>query len=230
MISRTSSTVRPLVLAVVVASAVMADAQTKRDSADSPKSAKPTSLQTAHTEESGSSKSASPELALLEPFIGTWRVTETHYDRRGEIVATVKGTEEVRWILERHALQRDYQTDTGSGLFHAIGTLTYNAAAKRYLGVWFDNVSDAGPTSVSGEWQKATRTMIFAVESRGKDGETVKFKIIEQFPDDERRIATTYLLEGSHVVKRMEVTYIRTIPCPAGVRGVFDDSMGRQGN
>ncbi len=169
---------------------------------------------------------AHPELARLDLFLGTWSVAETHYDRRGHVVATVKGAEEVAWILDHHAIRRSYQTETGSGLYRASGMLTYNAALKEYRGVWFDNISDSGPSHVKGDWLEETKTMVFTVESIGADGETRRYKIVEQFPDEQRRIATTYLLSGDEVVKKMEVTYVRTVPCPARIRGVFNELAG----
>jgi len=165
-------------------------------------------------------------LTRLELFLGTWSVTETHYDRRGHVVATVKGSEEVAWILDHHAIHRSYQTQTGSGLYRASGMLTYNAASKEYRGVWFDNISDSGPTHIKGDWLEETKTMVFTVESIGADGETRRYKIVEQFPDEQRRVATTYLLSGDQVVKKMEVAYVRTMPCPARIRGVFNELAG----
>ena len=48
----------------------------------------------------------SPKIAHLELFIGPWHVSEEHFNARGEVVATVKGTEEITWILDRHAIRR----------------------------------------------------------------------------------------------------------------------------
>jgi hypothetical protein len=169
---------------------------------------------------------AHPELARLELILGSWSVAETHYDRRGHVVATVKGAEEVAWILDHHVIRRSYQTETGSGLYRASGMLTYNATLKEYRGVWFDNVSDSGPSHVKGDWLEETKSLVFTLESIGADGETRRYKIVEQFPDEQRRIATTYLLSGDEVVKKMEVTYVRTIPCPARIRGVFNELAG----
>ncbi|MEK7757891.1 MAG: DUF1579 family protein, partial [Planctomycetota bacterium] len=92
---------------------------------------------------------ANPEIARLDIFIGPWSVTESHFNPRGELIATVKGTEEITWILDHRAIRRAYSTATGSTIFKAHGTLTWNNADKKYHGVWFDNVSTAGPTTVT---------------------------------------------------------------------------------
>lgn len=158
---------------------------------------------------------ASPELARLDIFIGPWSVTESHFNPRGELIATVKGTEEITWILDRRAIRRAYSTATDSTIFKAQGTLTWNSTEKKYQGVWFDNVSTAGPTTVTGSWDDQTRTMLFQVESSAGAGSTVRYRVVERFADPQTRVATTYLIDGSNLVKRMEVEYKRAVPCPA---------------
>ena len=168
---------------------------------------------------------ANPQLASLDLYVGTWDVAEEHYDARGHVVATVQGAEEITWILDQHAIRRTYTTSTESRVFRAIGTLTWNKATQQYRGVWFDNVSTTGPTRVTGAWSPDTLTMVFTLESLADDGSTVRYKVVERFLDEERRLATTYLLKGSEVVKRLEVHYKRTIPCPDRLRIVFDELL-----
>ena len=158
---------------------------------------------------------ANPELAHLDIFIGPWSVTESHFNPRGELIATVKGTEEITWILDHRAIRRAYSTATGSTIFKAQGTLTWNSEEKKYRGVWFDNVFTAGPTMVTGSWDDQTRTMLFHLESAGRDGAIVRYRVVERFADPQTRVATTYLVDGSNLVKRMEVEYKRATPCPA---------------
>ncbi len=157
---------------------------------------------------------ASPELAALDDFIGPWSVIENHFNPRGELIATVKGTEDVTWILDHRAIRRAYSTATDSTIFKAHGTLTWNNTEKEYQGVWFDNVSTSGPTTVTGSWDNATKTMQFQMESTGKNGVAVRYRAVERFTDPQTRMSTTYLIDGSNLVKRMEVEYKRAIPCP----------------
>ena len=164
---------------------------------------------------------ANPELARLDIFIGPWSVTESHFNPRGELIATVKGTEEITWILDHRAIRRAYSTATDPTIFKAQGTLTWNDTEKKYHGVWFDNVSTAGPTTVTGSWDDQVRTMLFQVESPGRDGTIVRYRVVERFADPQTRVATTYLIEGSNLVKRMEVEYKRATPCPARALTIF---------
>jgi len=164
---------------------------------------------------------ASPELARLDVFIGPWSVTENHFNPRGELIATVKGTEDITWILDHRAIRRAYATATDSKVFKANGTLTWNDAEKKYQGVWFDNVSTSGPMTVMGSWDDETKTMIFQVESSGREGSTVRYRVVERITDPQTRVATTYLIDGANLVKRMEVEYKRATPCPAKAFGII---------
>ena len=165
---------------------------------------------------------ACPELATLELLIGPWRVTQTHYNARGEQTVTLKGNEEIAWILDHRAIRRTYTTRTDTTAYEAIGTLTYNQAEKTYHGVWFYSYSLNGPSTVRGEWDPEGRMFIFTMESLDAEGREVRYKTIEEFPDEETRVATTYELKGDEVIKKVEVRYKRYIPCPPGVRAIFD--------
>ncbi|MDO8632447.1 MAG: DUF1579 family protein, partial [Phycisphaerales bacterium] len=163
---------------------------------------------------------ASPEIAVLDRFIGPWNVIENHFNARGEVVATVKGTEEIVWVLDKHAIRRTYATGGEPSVFRAIGMLTWNPTRRHYEGAWFDNTSAAGPTQVSGAWDDASLTMTLTLTSSTSDTDKQEFKVVERFTDDEHRISTTYKLRGSEIEKVLEVQYVRTIPCPAATSGV----------
>jgi hypothetical protein len=175
----------------------------------------PTQSKTAPPEAEKPVEFASPELARLDIFIGPWSVTESHFNPRGEMIATVKGTEEITWILDHRAIRRAYSTAPGATVFKANGTLTWNDTMKKYHGVWFDNVSTAGPTTALGTWDDDTKTMLFQIEASRREGATVRYRVVEKFTDPQTRMSTTYLIEGSNLVKRMEVEYKRATPCPA---------------
>lgn len=168
---------------------------------------------------------ASPELATLDLFVGSWRVIENHFNTRGERVATVKGSEEIAWVLDNRAIQRTYTTTASASVFRAIGLLTWNESGKKFQGTWFDNNSTTGPTAVRGEWLPGSRTMEFTIESRDKSGSPVQYKVVERLLGLERRVATTYLVQGGKVIKRMEVEYERTIPCPDRIRVIYGEDL-----
>lgn len=162
-----------------------------------------------------------PELARLEIFIGPWSVAESHFNPRGEVIASAKGTEEIIWMLDYHAIRRSYASSGGATTFRATGMLAWNAAEKKYHGHWYDNASTLGPTTVKGTWDDATKTMTLDVESTGPDGKPVRHKVVEKFESGEKRTATTYLVDESNLVKRLEVVYQRTTPCPDRIRTIL---------
>lgn len=163
-----------------------------------------------------------PETSVMELYVGPWAVVEKHYDPDGKVVATVNGTEEIAWIVDRRAVRRSYITTSPSNVYRAFGVLSWDDVEKAYRGVWLDNASTNGPSTVTGRWEPDTQTMIFNVESRGEDGSSLTYKIVDHFADPEHHEATTYRLQDSQVTKLLEVQYKRTIPCPAKLRVILD--------
>lgn len=167
----------------------------------------------------------SAEYQPLELYIGAWTVRENHFDVQGKVIATVKGTEENRWILDKHAVQRTYTTSSDTKVYRAVGTFTWMATTKKYHGVWFDNASIAGPNTVEGDWTADTKTFVYTMTAV-KNTSNVKYKIVEKFVDEKNRIATTYEVHGSIVTKRLEVHYTRSTPCPDKLRYIYDVNNG----
>lgn len=152
-----------------------------------------------------------PETARLEMLEGPWAFSV--YDARGTRVA--EGTEEVRWALDKHVLHRSYTYTLGDTVYRAMGMLAWDDTSEAYVGVWFDNGSTSGPSSVRGTWNESTRTMTSTLQKKNDKGVNLEYKVVEQFTGDELREATTYELVDDDVFKRMVVKYKRTVPCPS---------------
>ena len=163
------------------------------------------------------------ELEVVELWVGTWNIEETHFDVKGQIVATLKGTEEIGWKLNHHAVERAYTTRRPSDVFRAVGWLTWSEPQKSYVGVWINNAGLGGLVTQKGSWDAATRTMTFDVEASAADGRPERFKVVERFADEKTREATTFRIDPSGAVKMLEVRYTRSTPCPARVRIIFDN-------
>ncbi len=172
---------------------------------------------------------ARPELATLDLFIGAWTVRENHFDTQGRTVGSVTGTEEISWSLDRHVIRRSYSTFTEPTVYRAKGTLGWNELDKRFEGTWYDNFYFRGPTRVTATWNDETKTMIHEIEARAEDGSTTKYKRVEQFLNEKRRVATTYEITGDTVIKRMVVNYKRSVPCPPAVFPIFNESVKTKG-
>jgi hypothetical protein len=188
-----------------------------------PQDASPSATRKSESEKDGPPKDLDPNLAHLDFLAGSWSFVETHFDRNGETSATVRGKEEIRWILNYAAIQRTYTSGSGEKSYHAIGTITYNHADKKYNGAWFDNVSKTGPTGYQGEWEASARSLVGILESKALDGSAVRHKVVESFVDPETRVFTSYRLEGKDVIKTLEVRAKRTSACPSSIRMLFDE-------
>ncbi len=160
------------------------------------------------------------ESAVLVRFLGSWNLVETHYSSDGKISATVKGTEEIAWSLDKRAIRRTYASGTGESVFRAVGMLTWNSKARLFEGSWFDNHSTTGPQIVASEWMESTTTMSHSLASVTDGASKPSFKIIERFTDADNRTATTFRVQGDRVEKMLEVKFVRTIPCPAESAGL----------
>lgn len=173
-------------------------------------------------EDKQQSKFPNPETEQLEIYVGPWSVTVRHYNERGDETVTVKGSEEIVWQLDRHAIGRTYTTTAGDDLYRAVSTVKWIPSEKCYRGVWFDSNPQSGPNTVSGEWTEKDKTMVWKMETT-RGGVKESYKIVEKFLDSERREATTYLIEGQNTIKKFMVQYKRTVPCPGKVRTYFGE-------
>lgn len=155
------------------------------------------------------------ETGRLDVFVGTWRVAQNQFDMRGKLIGTLKGTEEVRWLLDHRAIVRTVTLNTESSVIRAVGMFAWDAAEKRYRGAWFDNYSTSGPSTAVGGWDETGRKMIWTLETKNAAGVAVQYRIVDSFVDDTRRESTTFRLSGDDVVKELVTQYERTTPCPS---------------
>jgi len=162
-----------------------------------------------------------PELQVCERYLGAWKLVEHHYNAEGKVVATVEGAEEVTWIVGNRAIQRRYISGARKALYRAVGTLTWNKVEGKYHGVWFDSASDDGPRTVKGNWDEKSQTLTFIMEVKGKDGPPTTHKIVEKFVNEQRRVTTTFRVDGDKTVKLLEIDADRISHCPTGVKMFF---------
>lgn len=158
-----------------------------------------------------------PQLADLDIFVGAWKVKETYFDEKGVARDGRKGTEEIVWMLDHHALYRRYNTSAGDRVYRAVCTIAWSEPDKRYLGSWFDSAPEQGPSprTISGSFDARTATMTWVMKSLAADGSSRTHRVIERFIGIEERVTTTFAVKGDRVTKVMEVRYTRAEPCPA---------------
>ena len=164
-----------------------------------------------------------PQLADLDIFVGAWKVAETYFDEKGVARDGRKGTEEILWMLDHHAMYRRYNTATGDRVYRAVCTIAWSEPDKQYRGSWFDNAPAQGPSprTITGSFDARTATMTWVMESKNPDGSSRTHRMIERFIGIEERVTTTFEVKGDRVTKLMEVKYTRAEPCPASRRNVI---------
>jgi len=163
---------------------------------------------------------------VLDRFVGPWTLTERHFDAAGGVIATVKGTEEIVWILDKHAIRRTYVSTSDTRRFRAIGLLSWNAASGDFQGTWFDNTANNGPMIVHGQWDPKKNTMVYRYSVPVRKGTAREFNVVERFVDGSTRVATTFEVTGGTVQKRTEVEYKRAAPCPGAKLRMVPDIEG----
>ena len=161
---------------------------------------------------------AAPELERLERFYGLWSVTVDHFNTDGQRVGTVKGKEQVTWILDNHAIERNFRSGKKPNVYRAIGTVAWNAVERKYHGVWFDSASVNGPTIAKGDWDEKEQAFVFVLESLGEGGKKIRYKVVESFLEDDSRMSMTFRMDGDRLTKVMDTHYKRAVPCPGGPR------------
>lgn len=154
-----------------------------------------------------------PQMAPLEWYVGSWKVWEYHFLPDGRKVE-VEGEEKITWIVDKHAVQREYESGPVTRAYRALGQLTWDEKQQTFVGAWYDNAGFAGPSRVTGTWNEEARTFTFALQTQGPDGSTRKYKVVDEFKNDHLRVTTTFLVEGSKETKQLEVHYRRRMPCP----------------
>jgi hypothetical protein len=67
--------------------------------------------------------------------------------------------------------------------FTGKGLDTYDAARKKYVGLWVDSMGTS-PLILEGTYDKAKKTMTMEGTGPGMDGKPTKYKSVSEMPDD----------------------------------------------
>jgi Protein of unknown function (DUF1579) len=118
-----------------------------------------------------------PEHAVLKKLEGVWDTTM----KIGG--AESKGTASYKMDLGGLWLASTFEGSFGADKFSGRGFDSYDAAKKKYVGVWVDSMSTA-PLVMEGNYDRAKKTMTMVGEGPGMDGKMVKHRIVTEMPDD----------------------------------------------
>ena len=118
-----------------------------------------------------------PEHAVLKKMEGTWDATMKMEGMEAKATAVYKMDLGGLW------LSSTFEGDLGGMKFSGRGYDTYDAAKKKYVGLWLDSMSTS-PMVMEGTHDAAKKTMTMTGEGPGMDGKPTKFKAVSVMPDD----------------------------------------------
>ncbi len=114
-----------------------------------------------------------PELALLEKDVGEWDAAITVTSVPGAPPQASTGRLVGRLISGGRWLLTDFKNHTTG--FEGHGIYGYNAASKRYVGTWVDDMR----TNLylgEGDWDEATKTMTYRWTASMPDGKVMQWR------------------------------------------------------
>lgn len=119
-----------------------------------------------------------PEHALLKKREGTW---DTTMNAGG---AEFKGTITYKMELGGLWLVGSLESDLGGQKFYGKSLDTYDAAKKKFVGVWADSMGTT-PMMMEGTFDAAAKTLTLIGDGPGLDGKPSKWKSVGEMPDDD---------------------------------------------
>jgi len=118
-----------------------------------------------------------PEHEVLNKMVGNWDFTMKVAGMES------KGTVVYKMDLGGLWLKGEMEGSFGADKFSGRSFDTYDAAKKKYIGVWMDSMSTQ-PMTLEGTYDKATKTLTMAGDGPGMDGKPTKYKAVSTFVDD----------------------------------------------
>jgi hypothetical protein len=119
-----------------------------------------------------------PEHEALKKLVGTWEATLNAGGMESKGTMTYKMDLGGLWLVSEFEANMFGQKFTGRGLD------SYDAAKKKYVGIWVDNMVTS-PLVMEGTWDEAKKTLTMAGTGPGMDGKPTKFKTVTEWRDDD---------------------------------------------
>jgi Protein of unknown function (DUF1579) len=130
-----------------------------------------------------------PEHEVLQKMEGTWDVTMKVMGQEFKGTVTYKMDLGGLWLLSR------LESEIGGMKFQGHGMDTYDAAKKKYVGVWVDSTSST-PKLLEGTYDKAKRTLTMVGEGTGPDGKRAKSTAVIEWKDEDTIHSGIYAGDG----------------------------------
>jgi hypothetical protein len=130
-----------------------------------------------------------PEHEHLKKLVGDWEATMNAGGMES------KGSVTYKMDLGGLWLSSAFEGDFGGMKFTGKGYDTYDAAKKKYVGLWMDSMSTS-PLVMEGTYDAAKKTMTMTGEGPGMDGKPTRYKSVTETPDDNTINFSMYMGDG----------------------------------
>jgi hypothetical protein len=141
-----------------------------------------------------------PEHEVLKAREGTWETTMKAGGMEFKGAVTYKMELGGLWLVG------SMDSDLGGMKFSGKSLDTYDAARKKYVGLWVDSMSVA-PVTMEGTLDKGTKTLTMEGSGPGPDGKATKYKSVSEMKDDDTVLMTMYI--GAGTDPAFTITYKR---------------------
>jgi hypothetical protein len=131
-----------------------------------------------------------PEHEMLKKMAGTWDLTMKFGGGESKGTVVYKMEPGGLWLSSQLESELFGQKFWGKGLD------SYDAAKKKYVGVWVDSMSTS-PMVMEGTYDAAKKTLTMAGEGPGMDGKPTKYKSVSVMPDDDTINFSMYVGGGA---------------------------------
>jgi hypothetical protein len=118
-----------------------------------------------------------PEHEVLKKMEGNWDLTMKVAGMESKGTVTYKMDLGGLWLVG------NLEGDLGGVKFSGKGMDTYDAAKKKYVGIWIDSMSTS-PMVMEGTYDKEKKTLTMTGDGPGMDGKPTKHKTVSEMPDD----------------------------------------------
>ena len=144
-----------------------------------------------------------PEHAMLKKMEGEWNAKI----KAGEAEST--GTMTSKMELGGFWLITQFKGDIAGMPFEGRGMDTYDPTKKKFVSLWADSMGPF-PMVAEGTYDKEKKRLTMTSEGMGPNGMPAKYKMVTDYPSDDKQLFTMFLLPpGGEEVKMMTIEYTR---------------------
>jgi hypothetical protein len=130
-----------------------------------------------------------PEHAWLKKMEGTWDTTMKFMGMESKGTCVYKMDLGGLWLLSQ------FEGDIGGMKFSGKGADSYDAAKKKFVGLWIDSMSTS-PMVMEGSYDKDKKTLTMSGEGMGPDGKPAKHTAVTEYKDDDTVNFSMFMGDG----------------------------------